>query len=105
MKPPRHRDFIAELPARIKWIRTKAKLSQEKLAEMIGVSRPFIALIESGSRSPSIDILGKILDACSVKAGVKNVNKCWYGTMNGHHDEKHDERSAHDIGQIAGTGQ
>lgn len=102
---PRHQDFIAELPARIKWLRTKAKLSQEKLAIEIGVSRPFIALIESGSRSPSIEILGKILDACSKKAGVKNTNKCWYGTMNGHHDEKQNARSTHDIGQIAGTGQ
>lgn len=102
---PRHQDFIAELPARIKWIRTKAKFSQEKLALEVGVSRPFIALIESGARSPSIDILGKILDACSKKAGVKNANKCWYGTMNGHSDENAKERSTHDIGQIAEAGQ
>lgn len=96
---PRHQDFIAELPSRLKWLRTKAKLSQEKLAEAIGVSRPFIALIENGSRSPSIEVLGKILDACSLKAGVKAVNKCWYGIMNGNHEEKAHERSADDIGR------
>jgi transcriptional regulator with XRE-family HTH domain len=105
MKRPRHADFIAELPARLKWLREKSGLSQEKLAAAIGVSRPFIALLESGSRSPSIEVLGKILDACVTDAGVKAVNKCWYGTMNGHADENPKERSAHDIGQIAGTGQ
>jgi transcriptional regulator with XRE-family HTH domain len=102
---PRHADFIAELPARLKWLREKTGMSQEKLATSIGVSRPFIALLESGSRSPSIEVLGKILDACVSEAGVKAVNKCWYGNMNGHSGAKPEEQSAHDIEQIAGSGQ
>jgi transcriptional regulator with XRE-family HTH domain len=102
---PRHAAFISELPARIKWLREKAKLSQEKLAEAIGVSRPFIALIESGARSPSIEILGKIMDALSTKAGVRAANKCWYGSMNGHHEPQPVERSADDIGGSLDQGQ
>lgn len=44
-------------------IREKRKekgLSQGKLAELVQVSQPFIAEIESGRKKPSVDVLMKI---------------------------------------------
>lgn len=44
-------------------IREKRKekgLSQERLAELVQVSQPFIAEIESGRKKPSVDVLMRI---------------------------------------------
>lgn len=50
----------------IKFARLKAKISQEELAEKIGVSRETISMIENGNQNTSVI---KILDI----AGVLNV--------------------------------
>ena len=44
-------------------IREKRKekgLSQERLAKLVQVSQPFIAVIESGRKKPSVDVLMRI---------------------------------------------
>ena len=44
-------------------IREKRKekgLSQERLAKLVQVSKPFIAEIESGRKKPSVDVLMRI---------------------------------------------
>ena len=44
-------------------IREKRKekgLSQERLAKLVQVSQPFIAEIESGRKTPSVDVLMRI---------------------------------------------
>ena len=44
-------------------IREKRKekgLSQERLAQLVQVSQPFIAEIESGRKKPSVDVLMRI---------------------------------------------
>ena len=38
---------------RIAWVRTQFKLSQEEMANRLGLSRNYISLIENGNRTPS----------------------------------------------------
>ena len=50
---------------RLKQIRTSQGLSQEQLAEKLGVTRQTIGLIESGSYNPTLKLcvaIGKALD-------------------------------------------
>lgn len=51
---------------RIQSIRKARKLTQEKLAEMIGIETPSLSYIETGKYSPSIDTLQKICSALDV---------------------------------------
>ena len=50
----------------IKKIRTNKNLTQQSLANAIGMTRPYIARIESGKNSISSDKLTEILDYCNV---------------------------------------
>lgn len=50
-------------------IREKRKekgLSQGKLAELVQVSQPFIAEIESGRKKPSVDVLIRICETLEI---------------------------------------
>ena len=46
-----------QLGQNIKLIRKAKKLTQEKLAEIVGIGTPNISYIESGKFAPSIDTL------------------------------------------------
>lgn len=48
-------DFYEELGLRIKTLREKKGLSQEKVAGLLGIGRPAVALIESGDRKLSTE--------------------------------------------------
>jgi len=48
------------LGAAIKAARLENKITQEKLAEMIGVAPSHVKQIEAGSRSPSVEVLYKL---------------------------------------------
>lgn len=49
-----------EVPNRLKQIRIKNHLTQRQMAERLGVSKSIINYYETGSRTPSIDILIRI---------------------------------------------
>ena len=49
-----------EIGARIRLARRDARLTQEKLAEKIGVSTVFVSQLESGSRAPGLETLVKL---------------------------------------------
>lgn len=51
------------LGRRIRELRKARKLSQSELAESTGLSNNFIALLEQGKRSPSLETLEKIASA------------------------------------------
>ena len=51
----------------IKNKRMQLGLSQNKLAKLVGITQPFIAEIESGSRSPSIEVLQRICKELSIE--------------------------------------
>ena len=48
---------------KVKLERTKRNISQEKLAELAGISKNFVGAIERGESSPTVDTLAKIADA------------------------------------------
>ena len=62
-------DYLKEkLGSRIQEIRKSKKITQEKLAEMIGLDIPNISNIERGKRFVSSTTLEKIIDALDVDA-------------------------------------
>ncbi len=52
---------------KIKLLRTKAKLSQEKLAELSYMNKNSIGSIERGESKPSIETLEKIANALNIE--------------------------------------
>ena len=52
---------------RIKKFRKDRDLTQEDLAEKVGVSRVYIGYVEQGRNTPSLEILEKIAKALKVK--------------------------------------
>lgn len=46
--------------------RAKNKVSQEKLAELTGISQQFICSIETEKANPSIEVMVKIADALNI---------------------------------------
>ena len=51
---------------KIRELRTKSGISQQRLAELLGVSRPTISQIENGERKVSIDELGRVAELFNV---------------------------------------
>lgn len=52
---------------KIRKYRHEAGLTQEDLAEKVGVSRVYIGYVEQGRNTPSLEILGKIAKALKVR--------------------------------------
>ena len=52
---------------RIKKYRHEMDLTQENLAEKVGVSRVYIGYVEQGRNTPSLEILEKIAKALKVR--------------------------------------
>lgn len=50
----------------VKQIRQQKKLSQEKLAEMAGLDRTFVSLIERGRRRPTLESAARISKALNL---------------------------------------
>ena len=57
------------LRTKIRDIRTKKKLTQSQLAEKIGISRAYLAEIELGTKTPSLDVAKRICQVLKVKIG------------------------------------
>ena len=55
-----------QLGLKIKELRKKKKITQEKLAEIIGVDCGYISKLEVGQNYPSIQTLNKISDALNI---------------------------------------
>lgn len=54
------------LGQRIKEERLKQSLTQEQLAEKVGISRLYITLIENGSRAVRVEVLERLADCLKV---------------------------------------
>ena len=61
---------IRYLPIILRKYRDKAGLSQQELADFIGVSKGFISALEGGRSVPSLDRLLQIADAYGIRPGV-----------------------------------
>ena len=74
-------DIKKLLGSRIKNIRKKRGVTQEKLAEMVGIAPPNISYIETGKYCPAIDTMQKIATALDVEPyelyrfNIKNQNE------------------------------
>lgn len=51
----------------IRSTRKKAGLSQYKLAKMVGITQSFMNEIESGKKSPSIEVFFRICEALNIR--------------------------------------
>ena len=49
-------------------LRDEASLSQERLAEIAGLNRTYISMLENGKRQPSVDVLLRLSTALEVEA-------------------------------------
>lgn len=61
-------DRVAELGAFIRAQRETARMSVRKLAELAGVSNPYLSQIERGLRRPSAEILQQLAKALQISA-------------------------------------
>ncbi len=57
------------LGARIRDIRKRRRLSQEKLAERAGISAQYLSNIERGRENPTLDLLLRLADSLRVSLG------------------------------------
>ena len=53
---------------RLRELRKENRLSQEKLGEILGVSKVSVSGYENGNRIPSLEILNKIIDFFGISA-------------------------------------
>lgn len=58
---------LKTLGRKIQKLRKQAKITQEELADKLGISRVYIGYIEQGRESPSLKLLMKIARRFSVK--------------------------------------
>jgi len=69
------------MPEKIAEARKKRNITQNQLAQMIGISRTYMSQIESGKFTPTVKILAKIAGSLRVKEsyffeeGVKNAKQ------------------------------
>ena len=53
-------DILLKFGERIRYLRQKLNISQEKLAELTGLHRTYIGGIERGERNPSLENIYKL---------------------------------------------
>jgi transcriptional regulator with XRE-family HTH domain len=58
---------VEKIGMKIKALRGKRGLSQEKLAAKAGITRGYLARLETGRHEPTLTMLGKIAKALKVK--------------------------------------
>lgn len=58
------------MPIVIRRYRNQSGLSQQQLADSVGVSKGFISALEGGRSVPSLDMLVQLADALNVPAGT-----------------------------------
>ncbi len=56
-----------KLGIKIRFLRIKMKLSQEQFAELAGLSKNAIGMIERGQMSPTLETLEKIANALKIE--------------------------------------
>lgn len=61
-------NYLKEVGARVKEARMRKRLSQAQLADLLGLTPPYISNIETGKQNMSITALAKISDVLEVSA-------------------------------------
>lgn len=63
-------DIKQEFGKRLNQLRKEKKMSQERLAELSELNRPYISAIEQGKRNVSIEVIEKLAQALEIE--IKN---------------------------------
>ena len=63
-------DIKEDFGLRLIQFRKKKKMSQERLAELSGLNRPYISAIEQGKRNISLEVMDKLASALEIE--IKN---------------------------------
>ena len=71
MKTGYDEDNLAKMfmPAVLKRYRNAARLSQQQLADSVGIAKSYISSLELGYRAPHLNLLVKIASALNVRPG------------------------------------
>ena len=72
------------LGKRIREIRKRQGLSQERLAERASISPQYVSNIERGNENPTLDLLLRVADALKLSLG----QMCDFETVGGYESEK-----------------
>ena len=72
MKKHYDEDNLAKLfmPAVLRRYRDDAGLSQQQLADSVGIAKSYVSALELGYRAPNLNLLVKIASALNVRPGV-----------------------------------
>jgi len=62
-------DLAQILALRLRQVRNDHNWTQEELADRVGLSVRYIGAIERCQASPTVEVLGRIADACGVEPG------------------------------------
>ncbi len=81
-------DFVLKLGQAIRELRTKKKLSQEKLALKANLHRTYIGAIERGEKIPTILTVHKIMLALEITE--ESLFRVTYQKLNHEYDENDD---------------
>jgi len=57
-----------EFGKRLNQLRKDRKMSQEKLAELSELNRPYISAIEQGKRNVSLEVISKLAQALDIES-------------------------------------
>ena len=60
-------DIKQEFGNRLNQIRKEKKISQERLAELSELNRPYISAIEQGKRNVSLEVIEKLAQALEIE--------------------------------------
>ncbi|REG94310.1 helix-turn-helix domain-containing protein [Algoriphagus antarcticus] len=60
-------DIKKEFGKRLNQLRKDRKMSQEKLAELSELNRPYISAIEQGKRNVSLEVISKLAQALDIE--------------------------------------
>jgi transcriptional regulator with XRE-family HTH domain len=60
-------DIKEEFGKRLNQLRKDRKMSQEKLAELSELNRPYISAIEQGKRNVSLEVISKLAQALDIE--------------------------------------
>lgn len=60
------RPFVKKLSNSIRGARKVAKLTQDELADMVGLSKASISGYETGRKTPSVETVALIAEACQI---------------------------------------
>lgn len=60
-------DIKEEFGKRLNQLRKERKMSQEKLAELSELNRPYISAIEQGKRNVSLEVISKLAQALNIE--------------------------------------